>query len=427
MSDNTDDTIRYEAPTRREYVKYGGAVVGGGLLAGCSSQSDSESTPTQVRTDEEPTETATSGDDRYTVTMEPVGTVEFEDVPETYIGSGGFSADLLVALGRGDGLIGLSDTDIINGLFYKQLPDVSLDIGGVTEYMSDDQVDKEIFYELDPDLIAVDPNTLMWLGGLEATDIEELSENVAPFFGNRSRRKRGDDWPNYPDGPYDYYSITESLTKYGAVFKEQERARQMNSVHEKLIGGITEQLSSDSDRPEIGLVHSIVPHPTNDAFFIYNPISEVDKTYGKKQYRDLKVRDAFAGEYLGKANIQVDFEAMLEADPDTLILHFGVLFQQMDASTFQNDAGDQNTIEYTKQYLREHPIGSELTAVQNDRVFVGGTAYQGPIINLFQTEMLAKQLYPEEYGEWPGSVGDVPEAEQLFDRQRVADIINGDI
>lgn len=40
-----DDSGRREAPTRREYVKHGGAVVGGGLLAGCTGGSDDGSTP----------------------------------------------------------------------------------------------------------------------------------------------------------------------------------------------------------------------------------------------------------------------------------------------------------------------------------------------------------------------------------------------
>jgi hypothetical protein len=53
-------------------------------------------------------------------------------------------------------------------------------------------------------------------------------------------------------------------------------------------------------------------------------------------------------------------------------------------------------------------------------------------MNLFQLEMTAKQLYPEQFGEWPGYVDgedypDVPAEEQLFDRQRVSDAINGDI
>jgi iron complex transport system substrate-binding protein len=45
---------------------------------------------------------------------------------------------------------------------------------------------------------------------------------------------------------------------------------------------------------------------------------------------------------------------------------------------------------------------------------------------MFQTEMAAKQLYPEEFGQWHG-LGETPEEEQLFDRQRVADIVNGEV
>jgi len=37
-------------PTRRGYLRYAGAVVAGGLLAGCSSQSDAGSTPTETPT-----------------------------------------------------------------------------------------------------------------------------------------------------------------------------------------------------------------------------------------------------------------------------------------------------------------------------------------------------------------------------------------
>jgi hypothetical protein len=48
------------------------------------------------------------------------------------------------------------------------------------------------------------------------------------------------------------------------------------------------------------------------------------------------------------------------------------------------------------------------------------------VADLFQTEYVAKQCYPEVFGEWPDD-GQVLEEEQLFDRQHVADVINGDI
>jgi hypothetical protein len=53
-------------------------------------------------------------------------------------------------------------------------------------------------------------------------------------------------------------------------------------------------------------------------------------------------------------------------------------------------------------------------------------------MNLFQLEMTAKELYPEQFGQWPADEdGDAyhefESDEQLFDRGRLADIINGDI
>jgi iron complex transport system substrate-binding protein len=41
--------------------------------------------------------------------------------------------------------------------------------------------------------------------------------------------------------------------------------------------------------------------------------------------------------------------------------------------------------------------------------------------------MVAQQLYPEEFGAFdPEAFPAVPEENQLFDRQRVTDIINGE-
>jgi len=105
-------------------------------------------------------------------------------------------------------------------------------------------------------------------------------------------------------------------------------------------------------------------------------------------------------------------EAMLDADPDVL-LHF---------SDWQNP--DEATEAFFA--LDEHPVGKELTAVQNDRLYASGDAFQGPIINIFQIELTAKQIYPDLFGEppEPGNTGGLGE---MFDPQRVADIVNGDI
>ncbi len=84
-----------------------------------------------------------------------------------------------------------------------------------------------------------------------------------------------------------------------------------------------------------------------------------------------------------------------------------------------------------RETLGAAPVASEITAVQNDRVHPLRARYQGPILNLFQLEMSTKQLYPEQFGEWPtyvkGPYPEIPESERMFDRQRVAEVINGDI
>ena len=65
--------------------------------------------------------------------------------------------------------------------------------------------------------------------------------------------------------------------------------------------------------------------------------------------------------------------------------------------------------------MRNHDVASSLTAVRNDRVLYGGVTYQGPIFHLFQLEEAARGVYPDVFG-----------GERLFDRQRVADIVNGE-
>ncbi|WP_228841697.1 branched-chain amino acid ABC transporter substrate-binding protein [Haloarcula sp. CBA1127] len=103
-----------------------------------------------------------------------------------------------------------------------------------------------------------------------------------------------------------------------------------------------------------------------------------------------------------------------------LVFHFGVNYR---------DWNGEDALRKTVEGMRDSSLGQELTAVQEDRLYVGGSAYQGPIINLFQTEMLGKQLYPNEFGEWPGEITagelpEIPEGEQLFDREELADIIS---
>jgi len=55
-----------------------------------------------------------------------------------------------------------------------------------------------------------------------------------------------------------------------------------------------------------------------------------------------------------------------------------------------------------------------VTAIANGEVYRGGYLDQGPIINLFQTELAAQRIFSEEFAD-----------EELFDRKRVSEIIEG--
>jgi iron complex transport system substrate-binding protein len=99
----------------------------------------------------------------------------------------------------------------------------------------------------------------------------------------------------------------------------------------------------------------------------------------------------------------IDYEVLLEIDPEVIAIRL--------SGEITGGWVDENVT----THMREHPIASELTAVKNDRVIYGGMTYQGPIIHLFQLEGAAQGLYPDEFG-----------GEQLFDRDRVADIVNGE-
>lgn len=111
MADDATDT---DAPTRREYVKYGGTVLTAGLLAGCTSDAEQGSRATQT---ESGTETDThSGDGSYSVSMSPMGAVTFDSPPETVFTRLTHHADMAFALGRGDSVTAMHAPEYYSGL-----------------------------------------------------------------------------------------------------------------------------------------------------------------------------------------------------------------------------------------------------------------------------------------------------------------------
>ena len=393
-----DNDSGHDAPTRRDCVKYGGAVVGGGLLAGCLGDTQGSVS----------TETNASENGAYSVTMAPMGTVTFDAVPQRVLASSTANIDIAAALGHGAAVTSTTRpaASVPSLEWYYSTLDVSTDW---IDFREAGSYSKETLYELDNDAHFLDPSYVNSLDGWSRADIDEIEENVGPFFGNMYSRKHRQPPESWRDS-YQYYTVWELTEKYADLLQERERFEQLYEIKETLLNHVQSNLPAPDARPTVGIVY---PRLSEDAFYVHK-LNQPG--YFFAHTRPLEAVDAFTGietdEYGGKL---VDYEAMLDVDPDVIIMNHGI-------SAYYD-------VTETKASIRQHSVGSELTAVQNDRLYVSGNPRQGPLMNLFQLEMTAKQFYPDQFGEWPGYTTDaypeIPDSEQLFDRQRVADIITG--
>ncbi|WP_058827279.1 ABC transporter substrate-binding protein [Haloferax sp. Q22] len=396
-----------EGLTRRNYIRYGGTALGAGMLAGCTSDSSGsdETTTAAETTTEVATETSaetetqtTEADSSYSVTMEPMGEVTFDSVPESWAAYDGGYADMAVALGVGDGLTGVGGAGRYYTYVYDELPGVSVDREQVEAYP--EVRTKEEFYELDNDVHLYDPNMLINWFDWDQADVDEIAENVAPFVGNLVFR-RSDGWHDYR-----YYTLYEAFEKVAQVFQREDRYEAFEALHDEFIAEIQAELPPADERPNVFLTFEGTTEPE-----MFSPYRLNDKGTSKKQWNDLGVTDALSGtdiENLSTTNRgELDYENLLEIDPDVILVR---------GHERKTPAEFRDTV---LAYMEDHPVGGELAAVQNGRVYRGGYLFQGPIHNLFLTERAAKQLYPDVFGDVTGDA-------ELFDRQRVADIVNGE-
>jgi iron complex transport system substrate-binding protein len=392
-------------------MKYGGAVVGGTLLAGCAGQSDSDGTPESTRNQTATSaatesETATGGngetetaeksteDKSYSVTMVPVGELMFERPPEKAVAYWSTYGDMLVALGQGDAL---QATAWGPGSYpkypYEEIPNLDFSPEQTGSLYADGGLSKELLYEMNPDIIHFDPNIMRQWFGFDDSDIKEVTEDLGPFAANYIRRK-GDKWHDYP-----YYSLYEAFEKIAKIYQQEERYEAFKKLHDDTINSIRSRLPQKADRPSVALIMSGSDMKKGEIVGV-----PVEDQVGKKQYYDLGVENGLAELETDESLYNFDYEGLLEADPENIVIPWGM--------TESEESFKKKFV----QPMKDDPVGSQVAAVKNDRVFRGGAPNQGPIINLVNTEIAAHQLYPGIFGD-----------EQLFDRQRVADIVNGEM
>ncbi|SFF90982.1 ferrichrome-binding protein [Halopelagius inordinatus] len=406
-----------DAPTRRTYLRRTAALAGAGLVAGCTGDGsgdgpETESEPGEANAATETTEAKTeAGESSHSASMKPMGTVEFDGVPERVFTVFPQYADMAVALGHGDAVNSvyvpeMSGTTMNH--YYHHLEGVSFEWEGLSDPLAEG-LRKELLFELDSDVHLADPAWASTQDNWDEGDVDEVSSQIGPWFGNFYSGTHAAP----PEGfEYDYYTLWEMFGNVADVFGEREKYEALADVHEELVSSIRDSLPPKEDRPT---AVRVTLASNSDSFYTYH----LNKPgYWLADTRPLGANDAFAEKDWSSLWGTVDYETMLEADPDVILHLWGTT--------------PNYNMEDTIASLKDHPVGSQLTAVQNDRVYPAGMRYQGPIMNLFQLEMGAKQLYPEQFGEWPGYENgqpypEVPDEEQLFDRQRVADAIRGDI
>ncbi|MCO8244317.1 ABC transporter substrate-binding protein [Haladaptatus sp. AB643] len=401
-------------PSRRDYLRGGGALVVGGLLAGCSdngSNSANGQTDTSDTGDTSSTAGETTSNDGgpYSVSMSPMGNVEFDDVPESAFVIFPQYADMAVALGHGDAVNAIYVPEMSGktmNTYYDRLDGVSFEWKDLPNALGS-SLSEEQLYQLDSDVHFADPAYVSTQKNWSKSDVEKVGKNVGPWFGNFYSGTNGEPPKGYRDG-YQYYGLWDMFGKVADVFQEKERYDAIKGIHDDVISTIKEKLPPKTERPTaVRVTYS------DGKFYTYH----LNKPgYWLADTRPLAAKDAFAEKDWGSLWGTVDYETMLEVDPDVILHLWGV--------------SPGYYVQDMKKKIQNHPAGGKLSAIENDRFYASGMRYQGPLMNLFQLEMTAKQLYPDQFGEWPGyekkkPYPEIPEDERLFDRTKLADIVTG--
>ena len=397
---------------RRQLLASSASLITAGL-AGCvgnSTDADGTDQPTSTEGDAgtasetADSEAAASDPTPYTVEMEPNDPYTFDAIPKTY----GVGTSPFIDMGMALGIHPTATTGLERApLKFYDLLDLGFDESQVTKIASDAEsgYDKENFYAADADIWLISRNNIGRYVSWDDSDFEDVESQTGPFLGTTLRfapQSAVQDEPN----PYTMYEAFEKVAK---TFQRQQQFQAWQSLHDDLMSTIEDGLPPADERPTVAAIWRGVA-PDSGRFRIA-PLHRLGNN--TKSYYRLGMQDAFEGQY---PDGPVGYEELFRADPDYIGAVGGL-----------TSLTHEEFVNTVIEPFENNENGQRLSAVQNGNVIRSGGQYMGPIVDMFSTEAVAKQVYPEEFGEWPGAVGDVPESEQLFDRQRVVNIVNGDL
>ncbi|ELZ97001.1 putative ABC-type transport system substrate-binding protein (substrate iron/cobalamin) [Haloferax mucosum ATCC BAA-1512] len=397
-------------PNRRQLLSRSAGLIAVGL-AGClgndGGSNTSTATDAETKTAESTQATASETEEAlepYTVTVEPNPSHTFEEVPETYATIPSVWMDIGMALGKQPSATASLERAPLK--FYELLPDVTFDESEITKLAdgSESGFDKENFYAANCDVHLIDRRMLMFYANWDESDLDEITTGVGPFLGSSIRFASTSVTDSEP-----YYDLYGAFEKAATIFQRQDRFEAWQSFHDEFMSKITAELPPEEERPTVAAIWRGV-NPDSGQFRVapLHPLQNNTLTY-----RRLGMKDAFAG---NTPDGPIGYEELLDVDPDYIGAVGGLTSQTHDEFV--------NTV---VEPFEANENGKKLTAVQEGNLVRTGGQFMGPIVDLFATEALAKMVYPETFGEWPGSSADIPESERLFDRQRVSDLVNGNV
>jgi len=339
------------------------------------------------------------------VEIAPAGTWYVRQPPRRFVAYQSIEAEIALALGVGDGLVAMFDRPhlaTLDRLFYSQLPGFGRPLDDVMDLPFGDRVDRELFLSLEAEAALIDPRLPIAHWGWSPEELGRVAGHLGPFVGNFIRYPRDGSW-----GPsYQRYTIEQYAGRLAQLFRAEDRWRRLARFRDGTLAAVQDRLPPQDQRPAI-CVLNINSDPETGRFYL------VDIAGGarSRHYRDLGLQTAADETTPGVGKWGVcDYETLAAIDPPVLVVQWAL----------SKTDGPEDFRQRFVEPMQAHPIGRRLRAVRENRIWPGGTGEQGPITHLFQVEMTAQQLFPDEFGAWRW--GEVP-AEPLFDREALVAIV----
>ncbi|MCE4050675.1 MULTISPECIES: ABC transporter substrate-binding protein [Bacillaceae] len=317
---------------KKYYSLFCGALMACLVLAGCGQASDSESNDKQKSEQAE-------AEFPVTITDAVDKEVVIEEDPQKIVSLMPSNTEVAFALGVGDEVVGVSESD--------DYPEETKDIEKVVGM----ELNVEKILSLDPDLVLAHESVAdTWADGLQQMSdagIDVLVVNDAT----------------------DFNGVYNSIEMIGKAVGEKEKAEEIVQDMKDDIASIKEKAASISEKDKKDVYVEVSPEPS-----IF--------TTGKDTFMQEMIDTINATNVIKEAGwVQVDQEAVIEADPDVVITTYGGYSPDPVGQVTKRDGWDQVTAVKDKQIVE---VDEDLVSRSGPRLAQG-------------VEEFAKAVYPDVF------------------------------